>query len=154
MDLNFHLQNVKSCIFIHVQTSPQSHNSLNNHNIEYCNEVKFLGLIWDDKLTLRSHTIMVKEKCIRTFNILKSVTTQNWGGDQLMVIRIFRSIKRSILDYGAVVYGSASERNLNALDNITNEALRIASGAFKTTPVNSLYIICNEMPPDIRRNNL
>ena len=66
-----------------------------------------------------------------------------------MVMRIIRSITRSILDYGAVVYGSASETNHKTLDNITSEALRIASGAFKTTPLNSLYIICNEMPPDI-----
>ena len=55
-----------------------------------------------------------------------------------MVMRIFRSITRLILDYGAVVYGSGSETNLKTLDNITNEALRIASGAFKTTPVNGL----------------
>ena len=59
-----------------------------------------------------------------------------------MVMRIFRSITRSIQDYGVVVYGSASETSLKTLDNITNEAVRIASGAFKTTPVNSLYIIC------------
>ena len=70
------------------------------------------------------------------------------------MLRIFRSITRSILDYG-VVYLSASETNLKALDNITNEALRIASGAFKTsTLVISLYVISNEMPPGIRRNYL
>ena len=67
-----------------------------------------------------------------------------------MLMRIFRSITRSLLDYGVVVYGSASETNLKILDNITNDAFRNASGAFKTTPVNCLYIICNEMPPDIR----
>ena len=52
------------------------------------------------------------------------------------------------------MYGSTSETNLNTIDNITNEAFRIASGAFKTTPANSLYIICNEIPPDIRINYL
>ena len=57
------------------------------------------------------------------------------------------------VDYG-VLYGSASETNLKTLDSITNEALRIAYGAFKTTPVKSIYIICNEMPPNIRRNYL
>ena len=71
-----------------------------------------------------------------------------------MTIRIFRSITRSILVYGAIVYSSASDTNLKSLETIETEALRIASGAFKTTPINSLYILCNEMPPDVRRNNL
>ena len=96
------------CKAMHFHTLPGLHLSpaimLNNHSIEHCNEVKFLGLIWDTKLTSRAHIIMLKEKCIRTLNILKSVTTQKWGGDQLMVMRILRSITRSILDYGAVVY--------------------------------------------------
>ena len=71
-----------------------------------------------------------------------------------MTIRIFRSTTRSILDYGAIVYNSASDTNLKSLETITTEAHRIASGAFKTTPMNSLYILCNEMPLDIRRNYL
>ena len=46
-----------------------------------------------------------------------------------MTIHIFRSITRSILDYGAIVYNSASDTNLKSLKTITTEALRIASGA-------------------------
>ena len=128
--------------------------TLNNHNLQYCNEIKFLGLTWDKKLSWKPHITKLKEKCLRTLNTLKSITSQNWGGDQLMTIRIFRSITRSILDYGAIVYNSASDTNLKSRETITTEVLRIASGAFKTTPINSLYILCNEMPPDIRRNYL
>ena len=72
----------------------------------------------------------------------------------MMTICIFRCITRSILDYGSIVYNSASDTNLKSFETITTEVLRIASGVFKTTPTNSLYILCNEMPPDIRRNYL
>ena len=72
-----------------------------------------------------------------------------------MTVRVFRSITRLILDYGAIVYNSAySDTNLKSLETKTTEALRIASGAFKTNPINSLFILCNEMPPDSRRNYL
>ena len=67
---------------------------------------------------------------------------------------VFRSITRSILHYGAIIYGSATDTNLKPLETITTEALRLAAGAFKTTPTNSLYILCNEMPSDMRRNYL
>ena len=70
--------------------------------------------------------------------MLKSITRQSWGGDQLMIIHIFRSITRSLLDYGAIVYNSASDTNLKSLETITTEALRIASGAFNTTPINDI----------------
>ena len=66
-------------------------------------ESKFLGLTWDKKLSWKPHITKLKEKCLRTLNILKSITSQSWGSDQLMTIRIFRSITRSILDYGAIV---------------------------------------------------
>ena len=129
--------------------------TLNNHNIQYYNENKFLGLTWDFVICgWKPHITKLKEKCLRTLNILKLVTSQSKGGDQLMTIHIFRSITRSILDYGAIVYNSASDTNLKSLETITTEALRIASGTFKTTPTNSLYILCNEMRPDIRRNYL
>ena len=64
------------CEAMHFHTLPGLHLSpaimLNNHSIEYCNEVKFLGLICDTKLTWRKHIIMLKEKCIRVCRILCS----------------------------------------------------------------------------------
>ena len=51
-----------------------------------------------------------------------------------------------------MVYNSAGDTKLKSLETMTTKALRIASGVFKTTPTNSLYVLCNEMPPDIRRN--
>ena len=128
--------------------------NLNNHNIDYCNEIKFLGLVWDRKLTWKSHKIKLKEKCSKTLNILKSITAKKWGGDQLMTMWVFRSITQSVLHYGAIVYNSASDTTLKPLEVITTEPLRITSGAFKSTPTTSLYIFCNVMPPDIRRSYL
>ena len=93
--------------------------TLNNHNIQYCNEIKFLGLTWAKNFTWKPHIAKLKEKCLRTLNILKSITSQSWGGDQLITIHIFRSITRSILDYGAIVYDSASDTNLKSLETIT-----------------------------------
>ena len=66
-----------------------------------------------------------------------------------MTMRVFRRITRIILDYGAIIYGPASDTNLKPLETITTEALWLAAGAFKTTQTNSLYILSNEMPPDI-----
>ena len=60
-----------------------------------------------------------------------------------MTMRIFRSITLSVLDYGAIVYNSASDTT-KPLEVFTTEALRITSGAFKSTPMvlPLVYISC------------
>ena len=55
--------------------------TLNNHNIQYCNEIKFLGLTWDKKLSWKPYITKLKEKCLRTLNILKSITSKRWVGN-------------------------------------------------------------------------
>ncbi|GFY16077.1 RNase H domain-containing protein [Trichonephila clavipes] len=40
------------------------------------------------------------------------------------------------------------------LDPVHHMALRICSGAFHTSPVQSLYVNCNQLPLDLRRRKL
>ncbi|XP_074026206.1 uncharacterized protein [Leptinotarsa decemlineata] len=65
-----------------------------------------------------------------------------------------RSLIRSKLDYGSIVYNSAKNGTLKKLGTIQNCALRIALGAFHTSPVESLYCESGEPPLSIRRKHL
>ena len=67
---------------------------------------------------------------------------------------MYRAIVRSKLDYGCIVYGTASNTNLRQLDSIHNSGLRLALGAFCTSPVSSLYTEANEAPLEERRLKL
>ena len=44
------------------------------------------------------------------------------------------------IDYGSEVYSSASRSLLDSLEPIQNAALRIATGAFRTSPIPSLRV--------------
>ena len=46
---------------------------LYGHAIEVVSEIKFLGLIWDSKLTFRPHINYLKKKCMKALNILEVV---------------------------------------------------------------------------------
>ena len=63
---------------------------------------------------------------------------------------LYRAIVRSKLDYGFIVYGTASSINLRQLNNIHNSGLRLALGAFYTSPVSSVYTEANEAPLEER----
>ena len=52
------------------------------------------------------------------------------------------------------VYGSASTSYLKALDTIHHQGLRLCLGAFRTSPVDSLYVEAKEPLLDLRRLKL
>ncbi|GFW94072.1 uncharacterized protein TNCV_1713211 [Trichonephila clavipes] len=52
------------------------------------------------------------------------------------------------------LYGSARTSVLKRLDTVHHSALRICSGAFRTSPVTSLYVVCHQPPLELRRRQL
>ncbi|GFU71862.1 putative RNA-directed DNA polymerase from transposon X-element [Trichonephila clavipes] len=52
------------------------------------------------------------------------------------------------------MYGSSRASVLKRLDTIHHSALRICSGAFRTSPVTSLYVVCHQPPLELRRRQL
>ena len=57
------------------------------------------------------------------------------------------------MDYGPIVYGSARKCYFKSLDTI-HQGLRLALGAFCTSPVESLYAESNEPSLYIRREKM
>lgn len=56
-----------------------------------------------------------------------------------------------MVDYGYIIYGSASKTFLSKLDTIQHQALRLCCGAVKTTPIPALQVEMEEMLLDMRR---
>ena len=127
---------------------------LDNDPIQFVKEAKFLGLIWDTKLTFEPHIKYLKAWCQKSLNILKVLSRTKWGADQTTLLKLYRSLVRSKLDYGCIVYGSASKTALAKLDPIHNQGLRLSLGAFRSSPVESLYVEAHEPPLEIHREKL
>ena len=117
-------------------------------------EAKFLGLLFDKKLSFIPHIKALKAKCLKALDVLKVLSNTNWGGDRSVLLNLYRSLVRSKLDYGSIVYGSARKSYLKCLDTIHHQGLRLALGAFRTSPVESLYAESNEPSLYTRREKL
>jgi ribonuclease HI len=117
-------------------------------------ETKFLGLVFDRKLTFKPHIKSLKDKCLKAINLLRVVAHTDWGADCATLLRLYRALVRSKLDYGCIVYGSARDSYIEPLDRIQNLALRVCLGAFRTTPVPSLHVEAHETPLSLRRDKL
>ena len=126
---------------------------LDNDHIQFVKEAKFLGLIWDTKLNFEPHIKYLKARCQKSLNILKVLSRTEWGADRTTLLKLYRALVRSKLDYGCIV-GSASKTALTKLDPVHNKGLRLSLGAFRSSPVESLYVEAHEPPLEIRREKL
>ena len=104
-------------------------------------EVKFLGLIFDCKLSFLPHIRYLKNKSTKALNLIRVVAHTSWGTDQDTLLLLYTSLIRSKLDYGCIVYGSARSSYLRMLDPVQNHALRLCLGAYRTSPSSSLCIL-------------
>ena len=141
------------CVHFHRKRSvfPEPQFSLGGVQIPVRSEVKYLGLIFDSKLTWMPHLRNLKNRCSKAMDILRVVSRQKWGADRTVLLRLYRALIRSKLDYGCQAYGSASNSSLKILDPIHHQGLRIALGAFRTSPFESLYVEAHEPSLTSRR---
>ena len=98
-------------------------------------ESKFLGILFDRKLSFIPHIKYLKAKCLKALNLLKVLSNTSCGADRTTLLELYRSLVRSKLDYGSIIHGSARKSYLQMLDPIHNQGLRLALGAFRTSPV-------------------
>ena len=117
-------------------------------------ESKCLGVIFDRKLSFIPHIRCIKAKCLKALNLLRVLSSTSWGADRTTLLHLYRSLIQSKLEYGSIVYGSASKSYLQMLDTIHHQGLRLALGAFRTSPVTSLYAEADEPSLHLRREKL
>ena len=135
-----------------LQTEPDLY--LNRIRIAFSETAKFLGMTFDQRLKWKPHIQSLKQSCQKALNIVKCLSNANWGSDRTSLLRIYRSLIRSKLDYGCQIYSSAPEHILKSLNSVHNEALRLCTGAFRSSPVVSLYAESGEPSLTIRRQQM
>ena len=100
---------------------------LNDTVIPVVKEAKYLGLIFDHKLSFIPHIKYLKTKCQKALNLLKVISNTSWGADRKTKLLIYRALIRSKLDYGSMVFGSARQSYLSMLDPIQKPIIKIMS---------------------------
>ena len=123
---------------------PDPELKLYNSPINTISETKYLGLLFDSKLTFLPHIKMLKNKSLKAPNILKFVSSTDWGADRTFSLNLYRPLIRSTLDYGTIVYGSARPSYIKFLDTVHHQGLRLSLGEFRPSTVESLYVEANE----------
>ena len=144
------------CIHFHRRRAFQPPQRLMLENSIICNRdsIKYLGMTFDCKLTWREHIKDLKIRCMKGLDLLKCLSHTTWGSDRTTMLRLYRAIIRSKMDYASFIYNSAAENILKLLDPVHNAALRLCTGAYRSSPVISIYADSGEPPLNHRRELL
>ena len=133
------------------KTAPIYNLSLMNKHIEQVSSFKFLGIYFDRRLTWKEHLDHIISKCSTRINMLRAISGSSWGANQGTLHLFYKQYIRPVLEFGAEVYISACKTQLKRLDSIQYQSLKIATGAYKTTSLAALQVLCNEFPLEITR---
>ena len=98
----------------------------------------YLGLLIDKRLKWDKHIELLRVECQKRLNILKYLSHVNWGADSKTLIRIYIAFIKSKIEYGVEAYGSACASTLDKLKPLQNASIRIATGAYRTSPTKSM----------------
>lgn len=142
---------IKAMIFTNKRITPPEL-TINEEPVEFVQTHSFLGMKLDSpKLLWKEHIQYLRDSCVPRLNIMKSLSNNHWGADREVLLKFYQAVIRSKLDYGAIFYCTAAKTQLEKLDKIQNNALRIALGARRTSPVASLEAESNVPPLSIHR---
>ena len=98
--------------------------------VEHC---KYLGIIFDPKLSFFSHIKYLRTKCNKTIKLLRTIAHSCWGGSKETLLKLYCSLIRSRLDYGCFIYGAARKTYLKELNTIHHQGLRQVLGTYSTS---------------------
>ena len=114
-------------------------------------ETRFLGLLFDSKLSWVPHLKDLKIKCLQALKVLRVLSHTSWGADRNHLTILYKALVTSKLAYGCEVYSSATRARLSILNPIHNAGIRLASGAFRSSPIPSLLVDAGELPLEFCR---
>ncbi|GFS64775.1 putative RNA-directed DNA polymerase from transposon X-element [Trichonephila clavipes] len=127
---------------------------IGNMQIPVVSAVRFLGVIFDSKLTFLPHVLYLRKKCERSLNILKVLSNTLWGADRVVTPSVpctntftFGLWLCSVRFCSCICIKTTGHSTSLCSENLL-------SGAFRTSPVTSLYVVCHQPPLELRRRQL
>ena len=157
--LKFSIQKTKAMVFTQKRNILVKHNRLlklkiEDQEIEFVDNYKFLGVYFDSKLKWNVHIKYLQNSLISAINLLKIIRGLNWGADRHTLRLIYKVSIRAKFDYACFIYNTASKQLLQKLNVIQNKCLRLITGALRCSKIERLETDASIEPLRYRRKQL
>lgn len=113
--------------------------TLYDHPIPQRVTVRYLGLIFDSGYTWKPHILQLRSSCNKVLDLLKHISHKRWGADRRSLLRLYLMLLKPKIDYGLEAYSAAAPTYMTMIKRVQHHAIRIATGAFRSSPIPSLH---------------
>lgn len=123
--------------------------SIKNHQILCVDNITYLGITIDNSMTFSKHIQELRVTCIKTLQLFWKLANSKWGSDSPTLKRLYIMLLKPKIEYGLEAYAAAAPSYLKKIQTLENSALRIATGAFRSSPITSLHVLTATMPQEL-----
>ena len=84
---------------------------------------------------MEAHTLRTEGKARKKLAIMHKLIGTTWGANEQILKTVYEGTARPVLDYSSTAWSTTAKTNQQSLDKIQKQALRIMTGAMKSTPI-------------------
>lgn len=127
---------------------------INGKQINFKNDCKLLGVIFDKHLTWSPHIDYIIDKVKPRLNLMRCISGTKWGASKSILLTLYKALIRSIIDYCCFVYNDSAKSITQKIDSLQYKSLLIATGGMRGTALKALLGECGEIPLALRRKQI
>ena len=88
--------------------------------------MKFLGIIFDSKLTFQPHFEDILECCNSRYYRLRLLANKKWGPSPATLIQLYKQCVPPIFEYGSLSTITVSDNIISKIQRLQNKFIRLA----------------------------
>ena len=119
--------------------------------LKYVDQQTYLGVTFDKRQTWKPHIMDAEAKARRKLNIMRKLAGTHWGANENILKAVYQGTVRPHLEYGSNSWLTAAKSHHHTLDKVQNQALRIITGAMRSTPIEKMEQLTGIAPLSRRR---
>ena len=111
----------------------------------------YLGVKFDKRQTWKPHITQAEGKARKKLAMMRKLAGTSWGASEQILKTVYQGTVRPHLEYNSTAWSTTAKTNQQALDKVQNQALRIITGATKSTPISFMEKLTGIQPLQERR---
>ena len=109
--------------------------TLDKSPLKYEVQQTYLGITFDKRLTWKQQIQNGETKARKKLNIMRKLAGTKWGANGKTLRQVYLGTVRPHLEYGSSAWMTAAQSHKYNLEKVQNQALRIITGAMRSTPI-------------------
>ena len=127
---------------------------VDGYEIRCQDSLKYLGVVLDSRLIWTPDIKFIAGKAMRVIGVLRALSRVSWSVSPSLLLLVYRGMARAYLEWGSSLFEGAWGMAYSILDRAQYEALRVALGCMRSTPIAVLLSESNKPPLGLRSSLL